>query len=395
MALLHGDRAGAALARGQLDALVAALPENWRYLTDCPAAIARTLRLPTLAVLAGSPARVVALVAPRVLAGEIASLRFVDLVVALYGEFHVSHAAVSVLDELEDGAVRLLEAGGSAPRTVVEALASVIAGLGLQRARLGLDDQSLARRLAEALPEVEWVPAAETFQWIRLVKTEEEIDRMGAVAAIAEDLESLALAAARPGCDWAEVVGQMPAEAARRGATFEFWSGGAGSHGGFLFPAVDQRLQPGDLIRLDLTVTSRGYASDTGRSASIGEPGQLATRRYAAIRSAVEAAIGEVRPGRTFAQVYAAAMKAANREMPELRRHHCGHSIGVLPYDGPLVAPGHDVVLEPGMTLNIEVPYYELGWGGLQLEETVLVTERGHSLLTHLPRDLAVLPDAA
>jgi Xaa-Pro aminopeptidase len=239
------------------------------------------------------------------------------------------------------------------------------------------------------------VPAAETFRWIRLIKTEEEIQRLGAVASIAEELERLAFAAARPGCDWAGVVGRMPAEAARRGATFEFWSGGAGSHGGFLFPGVDQALEQGDLIRLDLTVTWRGYASDTGRSASIGEPSQLATDRYAAIRSAVEAAIDEVRPGRTFAQVYAAAMKAGNRLMPELQRHHCGHSIGVLAYDGPLVARGHDVLLEPGMTLNIEVPYYELGWGGLQLEETVVVTEHGHALLTNLPRDLAVLPDAA
>ena len=395
MALLHQDRAAAAIAEGRLDALIGALPENWRYLTDCPASIARTLRLPTAAVLTGSPVKVVGLVAPRVLAGEIAALPLGDVVVALYGEFHVAHANAAALDPLESGAARLLEMGGASPRTVVEALAGVVTGLGLQRARIGLDDPLLGQRLTEALPEVAWIPAADRFQWIRLVKTQEEIGRLGAVAAIAEELESFAFGAARPGGDWANVVRQLPAEAARMGATFEFWSGGAGSRGGFLFPAVEQHLEPGDLIRLDLTVTCGGYASDTGRSASIGQPGQLATDRYAAIRTAVEAAVDEVRPGRTFAQVYAAAMQAGNRLMPELRRHHCGHSIGVLAYDGPLVAPGQDVVLEPGMTLNIEVPYYELGWGGLQLEETVVVTEHGHAPLTHLSRDLLVLPDAA
>jgi Xaa-Pro aminopeptidase len=102
----------------------------------------------------------------------------------------------------------------------------------------------------------------------------------------------------------------------------------------------------------------------------------------------VESALEAVRPGVTFAEVYDVAMKIVAPHIPGYRRRHCGHTIGLRPYDGLLVAPDESTVLEVNMVLNIEVPYYCIGWGGLQLEETIVVTEDGCVPLTKLAHDL-------
>ena len=77
--------------------------------------------------------------------------------------------------------------------------------------------------------------------------------------------------------------------------------------------------------------------------------------------------------------------------MTGYRRRHCGHTIGARPYDGLLVAPEETTRLEANMILNIEVPFYGIGWGGLQLEDTLLITDSGCLPLTKLPRELVTL----
>jgi Xaa-Pro aminopeptidase len=159
-----------------------------------------------------------------------------------------------------------------------------------------------------------------------------------------------------------------------------------------MFPPRPLTLAAGHLIRLDLGLSVDGYWSDTGRSASIGQPSAEAAAKYRAIRAGADAALAHIRPGITFQAVHEASMQTIRAEIPNYRRHHTGHAIGLRPYDGPLVAPGDTTELEVGMVLNIEVPLYEIGWGGLQLEDTVVVEADGFRSLTRLGRDLLVLP---
>jgi Xaa-Pro aminopeptidase len=75
--------------------------------------------------------------------------------------------------------------------------------------------------------------------------------------------------------------------------------------------------------------------------------------------------------------------------IPDYRRHHIGHAIGLEMYEAPLLVEGSDARLEAGMVVNVETPYYESGYGGFQIEDTVLVTEAGGELLTKADRTLA------
>jgi Xaa-Pro aminopeptidase len=155
-----------------------------------------------------------------------------------------------------------------------------------------------------------------------------------------------------------------------------------------MFPPIEEPLNYGDLVRLDVTISYRGYWADSGRSACIGTPSAEVRKRYAGIRIAVESALRTIRPGVTFADVYGVAMTAVQAHIPGYKRRHCGHAIGLRPYDGLLVAPDEATVIEANMVLNIEVPYYGVGWGGLQLEDTIVVTEDGCSPLTRMSHDL-------
>jgi Xaa-Pro dipeptidase len=75
--------------------------------------------------------------------------------------------------------------------------------------------------------------------------------------------------------------------------------------------------------------------------------------------------------------------------LPDYQRTHCGHGIGVSGHEFPtLNAANSEVILEEGMVLCVETPYYEVGWGGMMVEDMIVVRQDGPELLTKLPREL-------
>jgi Xaa-Pro aminopeptidase len=66
-----------------------------------------------------------------------------------------------------------------------------------------------------------------------------------------------------------------------------------------------------------------------------------------------------------------------------------GHGIGLEAYDPPTLRAGDPTVFEPGMVFCVETPYYEWGWGGMQVEDLVEITDTGHRVLTQSSRVLA------
>ena len=77
--------------------------------------------------------------------------------------------------------------------------------------------------------------------------------------------------------------------------------------------------------------------------------------------------------------------------IPDYRRHHVGHCLGLEVYDDPSVTPDNQTVLEENMVLNIETPYYELGWGGVQVEDTIAITKNGAVRLDQTDNHMIVL----
>jgi len=110
---------------------------------------------------------------------------------------------------------------------------------------------------------------------------------------------------------------------------------------------------------------------------------------YRAVLESQLAGIAAVRPGVTAASVDSATRRTLRKHGLEREFvHSTGHGLGLEIHEGPRLGKSDTSKLEPGMTITIEPGVYIEGWGGIRIEDTVLVTESGCEILTPTPKDL-------
>jgi Xaa-Pro aminopeptidase len=125
----------------------------------------------------------------------------------------------------------------------------------------------------------------------------------------------------------------------------------------------------------------------------VGEASPTQKRLYDAIFAGEEEQLQRIRPGMAASEVFDIAITEVERHgLFPYRRHHCGHGIGLDVYEPPIVAPGVSQEIEAGMVFCLETPYYEIGWGGMMVEDTIVVTEDGHRMFNVSDRSLRVIP---
>ena len=230
----------------------------------------------------------------------------------------------------------------------------------------------------------------------RMVKDPFEISRLRESAARLSAVAEAAFAAAREGRTEREVAAAI--EAALRAAGYERPAFdtivASGPHGALPHHRAGGRtLTAGDLVVLDFGGVLDGYCCDLTRTVPIGPPSPEARRVYTAVRDAQQAAIDVVRPGIPATAVDAAARQVLDaRGLGKAFGHGTGHGLGLDVHEEPRITrPRTDVPavsLEPGMVFTVEPGAYLAGWGGVRIEDDVLVTETGCEVLTAVTRDL-------
>lgn len=309
---------------------------------------------------------------------------------------------------LSPGEERYMALGASVRRgpSAFQLLLETLREKRFAKSKIGLDEGSMLvaeqTRLREELPDAEIVDAFGIFREIRMVKTEEEIERITQVIKVNEKAMLEVIDVLGEGVSEKEIVRVYDAAVGKYGGIPRVHQLGAGTRGVALFAPSGYRTRKGDLIYLDPVCTYNLYWSDMSRSVVIGEPNEKQSRYYDAMRKGVEAGIDAVRPGVEVSEIYEIVMDVVRKNgMPHHRRNHCGHGIGVEFYEPPVIKPAGtptdrflrhitDVTLEENMVINVEAPYYEFGFGTLQLEDTVRVTATGSECLTTLSRELWV-----
>ncbi|MFQ5948109.1 MAG: M24 family metallopeptidase, partial [Acidimicrobiia bacterium] len=255
-----------------------------------------------------------------------------------------------------------------------------------------LPDEVL-RRIA-ALPGVkDVVDATEWMYQVRAVKLPAEMDRLAVAARLAEDGIGIALDTAAPGITEREMSAAVAGAMVAGGAVPRFVVVTVGERSALSDARpTDRKWEPGELLRFDVGCVYQGYWSDVGRTAVRGEPNRLQAHRYRAILAGEEAQLHQVRPGLGADDLFRVAVEAVEAAgLRPYRRHHCGHAIGTEVYEQPIIAPGWETDLKENMVLCLETPFYELGWGGMMVEDTVVVTAEGHRRLTTSDRSLCVI----
>jgi Xaa-Pro aminopeptidase len=164
--------------------------------------------------------------------------------------------------------------------------------------------------------------------------------------------------------------------------------------------AGERVLRDGDLVVLDFGGVYGGYCVDLTRTVAVGRVDTEMRRVYGAVLEAQQAAIAAAKGGVRAGEIDAAARQTlARHSLAEAFGHSTGHGLGVEIHEAPRVGPkreataelpaAEDDLIEPGMVFTIEPGAYIPGWGGVRIEDDVLVTGEGIELLTNVPRQLA------
>ena len=158
-------------------------------------------------------------------------------------------------------------------------------------------------------------------------------------------------------------------------------------------------MRAGDLVVLDFGGVYGGYCVDLTRTVALGEPDAEMARVYGAVLEAQTAAIAAVKPGVRAGDIDAAARGTlARHTLAEAFGASTGHGLGVEIHETPRIGPRReasgdaaaapDEAIEPGMVFTVEPGAYLPGWGGVRIEDDVLVTADGVEVLTDVPRRL-------
>jgi Xaa-Pro aminopeptidase len=262
--------------------------------------------------------------------------------------------------------------------------------------RLGFESAAMPyesyQKLAERLPRVSFIPLAEEIRGMRARKDPAELEKIQRAIRIATD--SFADTSSRwvPGIRERVAAEFLECRMRRRGGEKPAFdtivaSGprGALPHG----KASDKRMQKKETVVVDFGVCFQGYYSDETKTLILGKPDAEQRRIYTTVRRAQEKALKTVRPGGSVRRIDAAAREVIARAgYGKFFGHGTGHGVGLAVHEEPSISPRGRGVVEEGMVFTVEPGIYIPGWGGVRLEDMVLVTGQGYEVLTQLSKDL-------
>jgi Xaa-Pro aminopeptidase len=153
----------------------------------------------------------------------------------------------------------------------------------------------------------------------------------------------------------------------------------------------DVRLRPGDFILIDFGACLDGYRSDTTRTFVFGHADEEQKKAYNAVLRSQETSLAAVFPGANGRGINDIALAIIREEGFPAFEYGIGHGVGLEIHEEPFLRQKEDVFLEAGMVVTVEPGSYKPGWGGVRIEDTVLVTPDGHKTLTRFPKELMEL----
>lgn len=279
----------------------------------------------------------------------------------------------------------------------MDALTELAAQNGIKR--LGFEAQKTTvsdhRKMSGRLTGTELVELGPAFEEIRSCKDQAEIESLKVVASLASSALSALLEYVRVGISESDIALELEIGMRRLGVdgkAFDFIvaSGvrGAMPHG----RASDKLIKSGEMVTIDFGAVKDGYNSDETVTVSCGEPGSREKEIHAVVREAHDLAIKAVSPGISCRELDAVARNfIAEHGYADYFGHGLGHGLGLDIHEKPTVSPRSDSVLEEGMVITIEPGIYIPGFGGVRVEDTVLVTADGCQVLTSADKRLLVL----
>jgi len=346
------------LAREQLDALLVSQPENRRWLSGFTGSAGWLLVSADLALFA-------------------TDFRYYDQVA------------------LESPGFELVQV----TTTLAQVLPGMIQRTGARQVGFEADHATYAniQEWAEAAKACEWVLTKGLLTALRAVKDAAELAAVRAAIALTDEALAGVLPAIRPGMTEAELAWRIESYMRTHGAeavAFELIVSSGPNSARPHARATQQPLQAGQPIIIDIGARVNGYCADLTRTFCLGQPADPARfwEVYTTVLRAQAAAETAIRPGMTGKEGDAVARDLiAAAGYGDNFGHGLGHGVGLAIHEEPRLSRIHTAALPAGALLTVEPGIYLPGWGGVRIEDMILLTENGAAVLSRSPKE-PILP---
>lgn len=282
------------------------------------------------------------------------------------------------------------------PRLGYEGTFETVAG-SFRGAEATVFGRSFFQELEAGRPNVDLVDASTMLSHLRTIKDASDIHGLRRANAIAAEALGAGKRFLRAGVTEAEVAAEIERTfqvagisqlGARRARGYAFVMSGPEHAANAWLPAnfsLERKLEEGDLVVIEFNAFADGYWVDLSRTFAVGEPSQKQRSVHAAVDGVRAAVINELRTGMAAETVDELARDLMREEgLLDNFLHYIGHGVGFAFHESPILGPGSEATLEPGMVLAIEPGAYVDGWGGVRIEDNIAIGPDG---------DIAILSD--
>jgi Xaa-Pro aminopeptidase len=279
-----------------------------------------------------------------------------------------------------------------------DALAKWLRGKGIRR--LGVEKKHLSHdsflSLKEQTPSgLRLAPVAGLVEDLRMVKSPEEIDLIRRAVRLNSEAYEGVIQRARPGISELDLAAELEYRMRRLGAEKPAFETIVASGRRSALPhasPTSKLLGHNELLLVDMGATRDGYSSDMTRVAFFGRPGARVRKLHRAVLEALEAAKAAVREGVAAETVDGAARRVLKAlGLNRAFVHACGHGLGLEIHEAPRLGRRNKARLKVGMAVTLEPGVYLQEFGGIRIEDTVVVTRSGCEVLTPTSKELLSL----
>lgn len=267
------------------------------------------------------------------------------------------------------------------------------------RPRVGIETalitEKTGKRLRDLLPRSLFVPLDDFVSPLMQVKDAGEIASIKRAARIAEDAFGDLLPLIRPGVRERDLAAELEYRMTRAGSEHPAFETIVASGHRSALPhgrASEKRVKRGEFITFDWGATVDGYVSDITRTVVLGKATARQERVYNLVLKSHDAAIAKARPGMKCADLDKVARNVIARGgYAKQFDHSLGHGIGLVIHEPPGLSVRSTAVLQTGMVVTIEPGIYIAGWGGVRIEDDILIRPGKAQVITSFERRLIEL----
>jgi len=237
-----------------------------------------------------------------------------------------------------------------------------------------------------------WVATKNVVETIRMIKDESELAKIRRAVAVADEACDHIRQSIKKGMSEKQIAWELEVQMRTHGAdglAFDFIVA-SGPNGAKPHAVLsDRKVQKREPIVLDMGARVDGYCSDLTRTICVGKPGKKLSGIYDIVLRAQQAAEEQAKPGMTGQEVDAIARTIiAEAGHADQFGHGLGHGVGLAVHEGPAVSLRGTAPLEPGMVFTVEPGIYLTDWGGVRIEDLVLMTKDGVQVLSEASKQL-------